>query len=86
MKKFFTKKLPVILLAIMVGLLSANLSAYAVHHMDVSDCDMEISCDHCCIPAPIPISFLDYYSDCLYGVEENFPLFKSNVKAPGYSF
>ncbi len=41
------------LLVFMISLVSANLSASPLHHMDASDCATQTSCNNCFISASI---------------------------------
>lgn len=38
---------------VMVALVSTNLSASLMHHMDTSDCAVQMSCSNCFVPASI---------------------------------
>jgi len=40
-------------MVIMVALLSTSLSASPMHHMDTSDCAVQMSCSNCFVPASI---------------------------------
>lgn len=83
MKKLVNKILITTLLAVLVGLLGTNLSAFAMHHMDASDCVMPNSCDNGCIcTAIIPSNDLSYDSAFSYSVSETYNLFKPVLRAP----
>ena len=56
------KILVAVVMIFIVSLLSANLPASPMHHMDASDCAMQTSCSNCFISASIDSPVLNFYS------------------------
>jgi len=56
------KFLVAIAMIFMISLLSANLSASPMHHMDASDCATQTSCHNCFVFASIDSPVLNFYS------------------------
>jgi len=54
-----SKFLVAIAMIFIISLLSANLSASSMHHMDTSDCATQTSCHNCFISASIDSPVLD---------------------------
>ena len=46
-----SKILVAVAVMVMVSIISSNLSALPMHHMDASDCALQISCNNCFISA-----------------------------------
>jgi hypothetical protein len=69
-------------LILLVSLLSANLSAAPMHHMDTSDCTMQVSCNNCYISASLNSPTLNIFPSFCGELLETTSLFESLKSVP----
>ena len=75
-------KLFLTVLALVVCMLSANVSASTMHHMDDSDCMMQTTCNSCFISAVAYSSDTEFSYTNFSPISETSPFFKSTPIAP----
>jgi len=78
-----SKILMAVAMIFIVSVLSANLSASPMHHMDDSDCFTQTSCNNCFVSsstAGIPVLAIPF--PFCYEFSETINLFESNISVP----
>ncbi len=78
------RKIFLVILILIVSMLSANISAASMKHMDDSQCMMQATCNNCFIPSVTNSSDLKFFYLNISPIYNNLISFESCVLVPPF--